>query len=174
MRIISLIFVFCLLAMVPVCYAEISEILLDDGSVIYAEVVSLNNGRYTLSSSILGNVSLDASRVRSVSRQGMAPLPGIPVPGQSTVPVTATPEFKAQLQDVQAALTGNPETMKIITDLSADPAFRALLTDPVTMAAITSGDIAKLKDDPKFNAIMQDPRMQELVGKAAIQSEKHD
>lgn|GEM_PF-3627120 len=172
MRTIPLFFVFCLCAAIPVCYGETSEVLLDDGSVIYAEVVALNNGQYTLTSSSLGRVSLDASRIRSISRRDSSTLPA--AVSQPAVPLTSTPEFKAQLQQAQAVLTGNPETMKTITDLSADPAFRALLSDPATVAAISSGDIAKLKDDPKFNAIMQDPRMKELVGKVANQTEKHD
>jgi hypothetical protein len=49
---------------------EVKEVELNDGTVITGEIVSLNNGVYTIKSESLGTTKLSESKVRSIRMKG--------------------------------------------------------------------------------------------------------
>ena len=149
------------LSVVPAFCGQPSDVALDDGSVIRAEVVSLQDGKYTLRSQSLGMIQLEASRVESISK------PGVPAePGQDGTPL-APESLKERAQDAQAQMVNDPEAMAMVAALAADPEFKELTSDPEAMAALQSGDSAKLKNNARFNALMDNPRMQAIAARLA-------
>jgi hypothetical protein len=146
--------------------AEVSDIYLDDGSILRAEVVSLQNGMYTLRSPSMGEFTLQSSRVSQIgSRQAnQALVPAEPVQGQQQA-LGSPQAFQAKIASTQAALLNDPEGMQAAMAMASDPDFKKLLEDPEAVAALKSGDMATLMKKPQFQAIMDNPRMQGLADK---------
>jgi hypothetical protein len=146
--------------------AEISEIYLDDGSVLRAEVVSLQNGMYTLRSPSLGEFTLEASRVTLIGRRKegkmIVPSATSPAPEQA---FGSSENFQEKIASTQAAIMTDPEGMKLAVAMAFDPEFRKLLEDPEAVAALKSGDTATLMKKPQFRAIMSNPKIQGLADK---------
>jgi hypothetical protein len=128
---------------------QLSRIELTDGSVIEAEVVSLDNGTYTLKSASLGEIKVDANRVRGISNAA----------GESG------DDFKAQMEKVKAKMQDNPEVMKIVTGLVADPQFQDLLKDPNVINAAKSQDINALMKNEKITNLINHPQVKEIENK---------
>ena len=146
--------------------AEVSDIYLDDGSILRAEVISLQNGKYTLRSASMGEFTLESSRVSQIGRrqadQNLVPAAPAQVQQQSF----GSPEaFQAKVASAQAAIMNDPEGMQAAMAMASDPDFRKLLEDPEAVAALKSGDMATLMKKPQFQAIMDDPKMQGLANK---------
>jgi hypothetical protein len=144
--------------------AETSDIILDDGSVIRADVVSLQDGVYTLRSSSMGDFKIDANRVSQINRHRDGQSPAAALPGQSDqMPFASREEFKAKVETTQAALMNDPEAMKAAARMAAKPEFQKLLQDPEALAALKSGDTETLMKKPSFQAIMNDPEMKGMA-----------
>ena len=164
-----------LLSATPVFSAELNDIVLDDGSVIRAEIISFKNREYTLRSESLGVFTLDISRVEQVLRrkadQSAAPW-NVTSPGPVQVPVfSSSPEmFQANVEETKAMLMKDPEAMQVVASMASDPNFKELLDDPASVAALKSGDMATLLKNPRFLAIMRDPKMQEMATKVMEKS----
>jgi hypothetical protein len=160
--------IFLWLAITGVCAfsSEVSDIYLDDGSVLRAEVVSLQNGVYTLRSTSMGEFSLEASRIRQI---------GLRQPNQNFIPGTAvqaqqqplkTPEnFQSKVASTQAMIMKDPEAMQTVMTMATDPEFQKLFDDPQAVAALKAGDMATLMKNPQFQAIMNNPKMQGFADK---------
>jgi len=149
----------------PVFSAELNDIVLDDGSIIRAEVISFQNGKYTLRSESLGVFTLDGSLVNQVLRhkanQSAAPVGSLQAPLFPSSPEN----FQENVKKTQSVLMQDPQAMQVVASMASDPNFKELLDDPESVAAIKAGDMAALLKNPRFLAIMQDPRMQEMATK---------
>ena len=144
--------------------ADLSDIILDDGSVVRGEVVSLQDGIYTLRSPSMGEFKLDAGRVIQIRRY--LPDQILPsVPAQAGQPSFSSQTLKSQVESTQAELLNNPEAMQEAMLMASDPEFQKLMEDPEAVAALKSMDMETLLKNPKFMAIMQNPRMQGLATK---------
>jgi hypothetical protein len=140
--------------------AEVSDIYLDDGSFLRAEIVSLQNGKYTLRSPSLGEFSIDASRITQIERRKAEQPPVQADPAQVQQQALGSPEaFQAKVASTQAAVMSDPEAMKAIISMASDPEFQKLFDDPEAVAALKSGDMATLMKKPEFQAIMDNPKM---------------
>jgi hypothetical protein len=141
------------------------EIELADGSVVRAEVVSMNNGIYRLRSETLGEIEVPESRVRAIRSPGaQAARPQIsPEPEASEYsPATAAPAPAPSGDDLQQALTNDPAAMEKILSLQNDPLMQSILSDESTMEAVQAGDLGTLLNDPKIRALMNHPTVREL------------
>ena len=171
MRNFFLIMFFCAVSAVGAFGSPVSDVVLDDGSVIHAEVVSLQDGKYTMRSQSMGTFQLDASRVQRISRPGQDQQ--VPAAGPNQLSTTMLPEsLKSQVQDAQAQIMNDPEAMAMVSTLATDPEFTELTSDPEAMADLQAGDIEKLKNNPRFNKIMQNPKMQAIAAKINNNSSK--
>lgn len=161
----------------PVFSAELNDFVLDDGSVIRAEIISFQDRKYTLRSDSLGVFSIDAARIEKVLRyktdQSSAPLAAASFgSGQAAQFSSSSEMFQANIEETKAMLMKDPEAMRVVASMASDPNFRELLDDPAVVAALKSGDMATLLKNPRFLAIMQDPKMQELATKVRDKSKE--
>jgi len=131
----------------PVQYIEFS-----DGSRVRAEVISLDEGVYTLRSEMLGEMRIPADRIKSISTQelaGTAAAPGLPT--------------QAQINSMRESLLQNPNTLAKIQSLQNDPLVKEILGDEAAMRAINSGDLETLINDPRFKALMEHSAVREIT-----------
>jgi hypothetical protein len=144
--------------------AEVNDIYLSDGSVLRAEVVSLQNGVYTLRSASMGEFTLDASRVSQIGNRqpGQNSLPGAPLQFQQQ-PSESQQAFQAKVASTQAVIMNDPEGMKAAMSMASDPDFQKLIEDPEAVAALKSGDLPTLMKKPQFRVIMDNPKMQGFI-----------
>ncbi|MCX5708017.1 MAG: hypothetical protein NTY14_03430 [Candidatus Omnitrophica bacterium] len=141
--------------------AEVSDIYLDDGSFLRAEVVSLQNGKYTLRSPSMGEFTIDASRISQIEHRTVErPAVQAETAQVQQQPFGSPEAFQAKVASTQTAVMNDPEAMKAIISMASDPEFQKLFEDPEAVAALKSGDMATLMKKPGFQAIMNNPKMQ--------------
>ncbi len=115
-----------------------------------AEVISMHNGVYTFKSPSLGEFSVHAKQVQSIS--------------SSSMPTSQAGSANINLNQLQSTLKAKPGNMKLINELKNDPDMQAVLSDPKIMKAIQSGDYSALANNPKFKKLMNNPAMQQITG----------
>jgi hypothetical protein len=143
------------------------EIELIDGSIIRAEVLSMDGKTYRLRSDALGTIEMSEHQIKAIRS-----------PGESLVhPQTAEePTFSSSpsplvnpvptpsANDPHQALSQNPSAMNKIISLQNDPLMQQILGDANTMRAVHAGDLGALMNDPKVRALMNHPSVRELSG----------
>ena len=147
--------------------AEPAEINLSDGSVIRAEVISLQDGLYTLKSETLGTITIEQSRISSIKmgsgdpegRHGSTPSSITPNVAQQT----AVPNITAQINTMREAMMGDQSTMKKLSSLINDPDVMRAAQDPEIMKHIASGDVTALMSNDKFMQLLNNPTIQEII-----------
>ena len=161
MKIKSLFIFFILIFLSSGVYAgEFSEIGLIDGSTIYGEILSFNDGSYTVKSSSLGTIKVAESDIREIRVQSAnTKNREYASPGNSSI----SPEVQA----LQTYMQNNQEIMAIIFSLQNDPDFQEIMSDPGILNAVNSGDIAALISNPKFMSLLNNHKIQEIQKKLA-------
>ncbi len=139
---------FLLVAFLAQAFAgEIKVFELNDGSVITGEVISTNNGTFTLKTESLGTIRIEASKIRAIRTTETG---GI---SEDTV------------QALQEKMIGNKEVLAMILSLQNDPSFQAVFQDPDIMRAVGEGDIDALLSNPKFLKLLENPAIQDIEEK---------
>jgi len=139
---------FTLFASALLTAGTLQDVELTDGSIVRAEVLSLDNGTYTLRSATLGEIEIPAAQIQSIARaQSAASAQG------STV----------QVDEIRNSLMNDPDAMRKIESLQNDPLVQDILNDQSTMRAISGGDINALMNDPKIKALLENSTVQELT-----------
>jgi len=161
MKIKSFFIFFILIFLSSGVYAgEFSEIGLIDGSTIYGEILSFNDGIYTVKSSSLGTIKVDESDIREIRVQSAnTKNREYATPGNSSI----SPEVRA----LQTFMQNDQEIMAIIFSLQNDPDFQEIISDPGILNAVNSGDIAALISNPKFMSLLNNHKTQEIQKKLA-------
>lgn len=143
---------------IPGFCAQLSKIHLNDGSVIEAEVVSLENGVYTLNTGSLGQVRVDASKVGKIEAEDASSIaPRISIP---TNPANAN--MQSQIDSLKTTITNDPRSMQIVNDLAKDPQIQEIAKDPDIANAAKSGDIKALMSNEKFKQLIENPKIKEI------------
>jgi len=148
---------FFLAAGLAVCTAyagEVKELELNDGTVITGEIVSLDDGVYTVKSESLGTIKLAESRVRTIRVKG-------------STKDSDSADTNAQAQALQQKMMNDKEIMDKIRSLENDPEFQKILDDPEVMKAVNSGDVAALMANPQFLKLMNNRTVQEITNKVS-------
>ena len=135
--------------------AELQQIILQDGSQVNAEVLSLNNGVYTLKSPALGQFTVNARQIRTIQAI-RGTMPHAQTPGPTAAQI--------DIEQIQSSLLANGDTVKIIMDLQNDPAVKAILADRDIMAAIQRGDYTSLANNPKIKKLMNKAEIKQITG----------
>jgi hypothetical protein len=157
LSIISFFFLFSVLVS-DVSAGEVREIELNDGSVINAEIVSLNGGIYTLKSNTLGTVKIDESKIRAIRLKSS----GERSRGQETSTQT---NADLQVQVLHQLMLGDKEIMGMILSLLNDPEIQTILEDPSIIKAVNAGDIDTLLSNPKFIKLLDNPTVRNITRK---------
>ena len=139
---------------------QFSEIGLIDGSTIYGEILSFNDGIYTVKSGSLGTIKVAESDIREIQVQSAnTKNREYASPGNSSI----GPEVQA----LQTFMQNDQEMMAIIFSLQNDPDFQEIIRDPGILNAVNSGDIAALISNPKFMSLLNNHKIQEIQKKLA-------
>jgi len=161
MKIKSLFIFFILIFLSSGVYAgEFSEIGLIDGSTIYGEILSFNDGIYTVKSSSLGTIKVAESDIREIRVQSANTK-------NREYASPANSSINPEVQALQTFMQNNQEIMAIIFSLQNDPDFQEIINDPVILNAVNSGDIAALISNPKFMSLLNNHKIQEIQKKLA-------
>lgn len=145
--------------------AEPATILLNDGSQILGEVVSLKGGNYRVKTNSLGEVDLKQGDVKLI-RYGQAAAtqaPNVAAPVASNGLSASNPQLASMFQGVQQRITSNPEMMQQIQSMAQDPTLQAILNDPEIKRALESGDFASLMANPKIHQLMNHSTVKQIT-----------
>lgn len=157
-------FLFSLLALgmfsIAYCGQE-SRIELNDGSVINAEIVSLQNSTYTLKTASLGEFHVEAGKIRRIEPQATTSLP----PTQNLIP--SNMDVNAEMAKMKTRMAADPEITSIITGLVSDPQFQEIASDPEIVNAANSGNIQALMSNQKFMSLINNQKIQQIRDKLA-------
>ena len=149
MRFPALTFVLLLVISSTAYASEVQRITLTDGSILNAEVIAMHNGVYTFKSPSLGEFSVNAKQIQSISAL--------------SAPSSQAGSANLNLNQLQSTLKANPGAMTAITGLQNDPDMQAVLSDPEIMKAIQSRDYTALANNPKFQKLMQNPAIKQIT-----------
>jgi hypothetical protein len=144
-----------------------SKIELNDGSMIEADILALENGVYTVNSAGLGQLKIDMSKIRSIKTQGLN-TPNVVGSSQGAIDVSALPsqdEMRSEVDRVKSKIISDPDTMKNVNALLMDPQFQEMLKDPEIVNAAKNQDFKALMQNQKFLSIMGNQKMQEIEKK---------
>jgi len=157
------------------------EVELIDGSVIRAQVLSMDGKTYRLHSETLGEIEIPEYRVKAIhfpTAGGDSPQPHNlttspqqfqqePMPTLAdTEPLlpNSPPTVIPSTNDLQRALSQDPAAMNSILSLRDDLLVQSILSDEHLMEAIHAGDLGELMNDPKIRALMRHPTVRGLSG----------
>jgi len=137
----------------PVMAGTLYRFELEDNSVIVGELLSKQNGRFTIRSPTLGTINLEENAIRELQTLNAA--------GSSSSGPPA--EWQTDIQALQRELLGNAALMQSIKALQDDPAIRQALNDPEFMRLIAAGDLQALREHPKFRRLLRHPQIRTLI-----------
>ncbi len=125
--------------------AEPRRILLDDGTEIVGEIISMQNGAYTIRSNTLGTLTISDRQVKQITSLGQEP-------DKASSPISSGQNAfqNSQVQAIQQQLTGDSATIQRIMALQSSPEMQAVLSDPEVMAAVQRADFDALANHPKI------------------------
>ncbi len=138
---------------------QLREIVLEDGSIIRAEVVSFKDGVYTLRSDTMGQLELKDTDIEAIREPGSvaAALPGKMAATDEKAPT------EQDVDDMKRSLMTNPGLLGSVFSLRNDPDMQKILQDPEIMDKVMSGDVESLQNDPKFLELMENPKIQAII-----------
>lgn len=146
----TIVFCLCFLALNAAAYCgQVNRVELSDGTVINGELTSYADGVYTIRSSGLGEIKIEASKVSKIESLN-SPLMSTSLP---------------QTGDYQKGLMSDPGNAAIVSGLGSDPGIQELAKDPQVIKAAETGDIQALMKNEKFMDIVNNPRIQEEIKK---------
>jgi len=142
--------------------ADAARYELRDGSIIRAEIISLQDGHYTLQSETLGTIRIEKSRIRSIT-MGAAKPADKSVTTSSPTPDASAPAASARIENLSKAIMADPGMMDRLSSLSQDPDVMQVLRDPEIMKAVNAGDLASLMSNQKFMQMLNNSTIQDIV-----------
>ncbi len=138
---------------------QMSNIELNDGSIIKAEVIGFENGIYTLNTAGFGQIKIDAGKIRKIESLNSSNLQQADLSGLSNTNV------KSEVDRLKTKMMADPEISKTIMGLTSDAQFQEILKDPAIVSAVNSGDIQTLMSNQKFMNIVNNPKIEEIRNK---------
>ena len=168
-----------LCCLTPAYGDSLREVELIDGSVIRAQVLSMDGKTYRLRSETLGEVNIPEYRVKAIrmpetkseafqqhntatSTQQFQPETEPVITNTNPTPPNSPPTVIPSAGDLQQAFSQDPAVMSKILSLQDDPLMQDILGDEHLMQAVHSGNLGELINDPKIRALMSHPTVRDL------------
>lgn len=141
---------------------SVKHIALKDGSVIKGELVSFENGIYTVQTENLGRLQLPEANVVSIAEQTALN------PNSTNSPTTnAAPDFSNKVTAMQTQIMNDPQAMQTVQAMAEDPEIAAMISDPDFVkqltTAVSNNNVESVAGDPKIQQLMSNPKMQALI-----------
>ncbi len=134
---------------------ELKEIELNDGTMIYGEIISFSSGYYTISSELTGSTQINESDIKVIRSD----------PGQRSNDsdrALSQSAINAGINAIKFAMQKDSSTMQSIGALQDDPVFSELLADTAIMTAVEANDIETLMHNPKFIKLLGNPAVNSI------------
>lgn len=139
---------------------EIREITLMDGSAIYGEIVSFNDGIYTIKSNSLGTIKIEESDIQQIRVK----FRGV---NKNEYDSPLDSSLSSEVQTLQSLMKNDQAIMNMIVSLQNDPDFQEIMGDTDIINALNSGNIAALISNPKFMRLLDNEKVQQIQKKLA-------
>jgi hypothetical protein len=136
---------------------------LKDGSRIEGEILSIENGVYTVLSPSIGTVHVAQSNIVRIVYSGDVSNAARSSGKSSAHDDALTRDF----QQLQMRLAQDPAAMQSIMSLQSDPQIQAILSDPVIIKAIQEGDFMSLLGNAKIQALESNEHLRQLLQQQA-------
>lgn len=120
---------------------EVKQIRLNDGSVLYGEILSFDSNVYTIKTISLGTLSVEESKIYLIK---------------------SIRSSREEIQALQQQMVNNEELFNIILSLQNDPDFQKVLNDPSIIEAVNAGDMDSLLSNQKFMKLLNNPKILEI------------
>ena len=161
-----LIVLFALLFISSAAFAGTPKIItLKDGSVVRGVVVSIENSKYTIESPTVGTLHISEDQIVSISTPHQD---STPQPAASN----ASPSMpKDEISAAQNKILANPDAMKDIQALVADPEVLAIMSDPEFLKTVQSKDPVAIQANPRAQELMRNPKIKALIEKLQPQGQ---
>ncbi len=148
--------------------AQLREIVLEDDTVIYGNIIGLDNGIYKIKTTSAGLLSVAEEKVVTIRKKTA----GKDIANEDVsnlkfknAPPTDPSAVAGGIEALKRAMQSNPSAMQSIGSLQNDPSFMAVLNDPAIMSAVNSGDINALTSNPKFMKLLSHPSVRSISDK---------
>jgi|AntAceMinimDraft_1070359.scaffolds.fasta_scaffold35033_1 hypothetical protein len=143
--------------------ADERVLVLQDGSQIRGELISYEQGTYTVQTESLGTIKLSDRQVEQVlSSKELAPKVTTSAVDNTLAGTPPSTGGSASIEALQSAIMSSPSLMSSIMALQSDPQVQALLADPEVLRAVQSLDFDALSRNSKIQALMQNPQVKAL------------
>ncbi|MCP4649982.1 MAG: hypothetical protein GY853_07895 [PVC group bacterium] len=164
--IIALFFIF----MQQVNAGEVKEISLTDGSVIVGEVISVNNGVYTIRSGSVGDFEINESRIKSVRQPSRGAKKNVSYSNDSSTNASVNASMmKAGANTLKQSMMSNAKVMELIVSLQNDQQFQEIMKDPEIMNAVNALDMKTLMANPKFMGLLDNSVVDQIGDELNVQ-----
>jgi hypothetical protein len=137
---------------------EQRRIELQDGGLIFGEIVAFANGVYTINSpAFVGKIKIKDDKIKAIrSPQAEALL-------SEQADALSKLGLASEFQSLQDLVANNKEVMTALTTLQNDPQFQAVLQDKDVMNAVMSGNFGALLNNPSFMKLLEHKKVQEIA-----------
>ncbi len=151
------VFLISILCVSNVFAENVKEIILKDGSVIYGNIVGVENANYQIQTKDMGIVLIAEEKVITIKSKPEGK--GVTNQDVRNLQISASEPtdsnaVKAGIDALKRSMQNDPGTMTSIGNLQNDPDFMAVLNDSEIMSAVESGDINTLTSNPKFMKLL--------------------
>ena len=152
-----------LLLLASLAGADERILVLQDGSQIRGELISYEQGTYTIRTESLGKIKLSDRQVEQVVSVKVSVPKSMPPAAANTLAGKNLGAIdNASIEALQSTIMSSPSLMGSINALQSDPQVQALLADPEVMRAVQSLDLDALSRNSKIQALMQNPQIKAL------------
>jgi len=127
---------------------------LKDGSRLSGQILSMNDGVYSVYSESVGVLKIPQSKVRAIHEDNPS-LSG--VGGNSKASTKAANISQREVHDIQKRILSDEHLQKSILSLRSDPQIQAILKDEELLNAIQAQDFEALSNNPKIIELMNNP-----------------
>jgi hypothetical protein len=139
--------------------ADQRRILLEDGTELVGEILSMRNGSYTIRTKTLGTLTVSDRQIRQMTSRSN--------PSSNAVTSGSSLGNPSQLgvQALQERMSSDSPMLQQIMALQNSPEMKAVLSDPEVMSAIERLDFDTLANHPKIIRLMNNQGVKSITSR---------